>query len=109
MASVKADCIPSLDPTEPYWLAEAGEPYRRFTNFRSTPDLPTRSKVVIIGAGLTGISTAYWLIQQGITDVTIVDSRGVSEGATGRNGGHLWAYTEIPTQEGPPYSIIDII
>ena len=49
---------------------------------------------------MTGLSTAFWLTENGIKDIVILDVRGVAEGATGRNGGHLWAYTELPTSEG---------
>lgn len=66
-----------------FWLRQT--PYH---DFRSTPELPARSPVVVIGGGITGVSTAYWLQKNGI-DVTLVEQRGLSEGATGRNGGHI--------------------
>jgi glycine/D-amino acid oxidase-like deaminating enzyme len=72
-------------PTSSFWLNDS--PYHVV---RSTPELPSRSQVVVIGGGITGVSTAYWLRKQGI-DVTLLEQRGISEGATGRNGGHIAA------------------
>jgi glycine/D-amino acid oxidase-like deaminating enzyme len=71
------------EPTKPFWLNDA--PYQ---DFRSTPDLPAQSDVDVIGGGITGASTAYFLRQHGI-GVTLVERRGLSGGATGRNGGHI--------------------
>ncbi len=66
-----------------FWLDNAP-----LQNFRSTPELPSKTDVVIIGGGITGVSTAYWLSQNGIS-VTLLEQRGISAGATGRNGGHI--------------------
>lgn len=35
--------------------------------------LPNVADVLIVGAGSAGVSTAYYLVQAGITDVLIVD------------------------------------
>lgn len=91
----------SLKPTEkstgPFWLEGEGRrtDYKRY---RSTKDLPKYSDIVIIGkklikilyyqtnnkhnigAGLTGVSTAYHLKINGVKDITILDARGISEG-----------------------------
>lgn len=72
-----------MEPTRPYWLNDA--PYQ---DFRSTPELPARAEVVVIGGGITGVSTAYFLRRHGI-EVTLLERRGLSGGATGRNGGHI--------------------
>ncbi len=50
-----------------------------------------RYRVVIIGAGIMGLSTAYHLAQRGITDVLIVDRAYLCAGASGRNGGGVRA------------------
>ena len=72
-----------MEPTKPYWLNNA--PYQ---DLRSTPELPARSEVVVIGGGITGVSTAYFLRRHGV-EVTLLERRGLSGGATGRNGGHI--------------------
>lgn len=72
-----------MEPTKPFWLNDA--PYQEF---RSTPDLPAASDVVVIGGGITGTATAYFLRKHGI-GVTLLERRGLAGGATGRNGGHI--------------------
>lgn len=69
--------------SRPFWLNNA--PYQ---TFRSTLELPQQTDVVVIGGGITGVSTAYWLGKNGV-NVTLLEQRGLSGGATGRNGGHL--------------------
>ncbi|HWV23160.1 MAG TPA: FAD-binding oxidoreductase [Thermomicrobiales bacterium] len=56
----------------------------------SIPDdaLPTRTDVAVIGGGMLGCWTAYWLARQG-ADVTLLERDVISWGATGRNGGFL--------------------
>lgn len=40
---------------------------------------------VVIGAGVNGAATAYHLVQKGMRDVLVIDSRGISAGQTGRS------------------------
>ncbi len=51
----------------------------------------SRYRVVIIGAGIMGLATAYNLALRGITDVLIVDRAYLCAGASGRNGGGIRA------------------
>src|SRR5204863_451328 len=39
------------------------------------PMAPTTAEVVICGAGIAGIATAYHLTRQGVTDIVLVDER----------------------------------
>lgn len=67
---------------------EAGRPeYQIRTNF---PPLTghLQTEVAIIGAGITGLSTAIMLERSGF-EVTIVDAHPVGYGVTGFNSGHL--------------------
>jgi sarcosine oxidase, subunit beta len=50
-----------------------------------------RADVVIIGAGIMGLSIAYHLAQLGVTDVVVVDKSYLCGGASGRNGGGVRA------------------
>ncbi|MGB3329372.1 MAG: FAD-dependent oxidoreductase, partial [Thermomicrobiales bacterium] len=50
--------------------------------------LPAESDVVVIGGGLLGCWTAFWLAQRGVS-ATVLEQEVVSWGATGRNGGFL--------------------
>ena len=49
-----------------------------------------RADVVVIGGGLTGISTALHLAEKGV-DVALLESRHVGWGASGRSGGQIIA------------------
>ncbi len=51
-------------------------------------DLPQRVDVVVIGGGLTGLSTALHLTRAGRT-VALVEAGAIGDGASGRNGGQL--------------------
>lgn len=51
-------------------------------------DVPRSGGVLIVGSGLAGVSTAYWLLQQGFEDLTIVDYE-MEKSASFRNCGHI--------------------
>ena len=67
----------------PLWLDDAPAPRAPLVR-----DLDTR--VCIVGAGVTGLATAWHLVQRGIR-ATLVDGRTVAGGASGRNGGFVTA------------------
>ncbi|MEG3145132.1 FAD-binding oxidoreductase [Sphingomonas sp. RT2P30] len=52
----------------------------------SDPAVPTGASVVVIGAGVTGLSAAWWLARSGV-DVVVIDKGIVGWEASGRNGG----------------------
>jgi glycine/D-amino acid oxidase-like deaminating enzyme len=68
-----------------YWHATATPP---------VPDdpLPSEAEVVVVGGGLLGCWTAYWLARAGAA-VTLVEQTAIGWGATGRNGGLVTAGT----------------
>ncbi|MDQ3695042.1 MAG: FAD-binding oxidoreductase [Chloroflexota bacterium] len=71
---------PSAEPRS-YWHATAaplvpGDP------------LPAEAEVVVVGGGLLGCWTAYWLARAGVA-VTLIERTAISWGATGRNGGFV--------------------
>ena len=47
-----------------------------------------RHDVVVVGAGLTGLSTALELAEKGM-DVAVVEAKSIGWGASGRNGGQV--------------------
>jgi sarcosine oxidase, subunit beta len=49
------------------------------------------AEVVVIGAGIMGLSIAYHLAELGVTDVTVLDKSYLCGGASGRNGGGVRA------------------
>jgi ribulose 1,5-bisphosphate synthetase/thiazole synthase len=105
--------LPVPNPTKCFWIEAAESPLR---DFRSTPDLPAETDIVIVGSGYAGATAAYWvdkvgnfqcvvkpaalLFGSGLTQkfcqytetsagqpqVTILEARDICGGATGRNG-----------------------
>ena len=56
------------------------------------PPLPTDADVVVVGAGIMGLSVAYHLAaDHGLTRVVVLDSGYLCGGASGRNGGGVRA------------------
>ncbi len=66
--------------------------------------LPASADVVIVGAGLIGLSTAYYLLEAGLKNICLVD-RGPALGeASGANAGGLWFAQQSP-ELGPVSSL----
>src|SRR5690554_1097346 len=51
-------------------------------------ELPATAEVVVVGAGMLGVWTSYWLAKAGV-DVVVLEKSAIGWGATGRNGGFL--------------------
>jgi glycine/D-amino acid oxidase-like deaminating enzyme len=59
---------------------------------RRSPELPVRADVVVVGAGFTGLWTAYYLLEaEPALEVVVLEARHVGFGASGRNGGWVSA------------------
>ena len=59
---------------------------RKYERLWETPSFKSKYDVVIIGGGLHGLATAYYLARdQGITDVAVVEKRYIGFGGAGRN------------------------
>jgi sarcosine oxidase, subunit beta len=59
--------------------------WTRHDRMWKTGDLKDRYDVVIIGAGVHGLATAYYLAKRGITNVAVLDKGYLGGGASGRN------------------------
>lgn len=79
--------FPVVDPIPTVWTAQ---PHHLDTH-QSTPELPAKCDILIIGSGFAGVSTAYHILKntKSQPSVVLVDARNHSSGATGRNGGHI--------------------
>lgn len=78
-----------------YWMEESGDDLTP----RAPLDGSTSVDVAILGAGFTGLWTAYHLLQRDPTlKVAIVEAEIAGFGASGRNGG--WCYSGFPLQLG---------
>lgn len=71
----------------PFWLLEKGELY----GYRSSPTLPKKAAVVVIGAGLTGTSAAYHLAEAAHEGkkIVVLEAGQVASQSSGRNGGNF--------------------
>lgn len=63
---------------------------------RDTP-VPSRSKYVVIGSGISGGLTAFELIEAGVKgeDIIIIEAREAASGASSRNAGHVRPGTQL--------------
>lgn len=51
--------------------------------------LPARAELVVVGAGVIGLSIAYQLTRRGFTDVVLLERGYLASGSSGRNGGGI--------------------
>lgn len=54
------------------------------------------AEVVIVGAGIAGVSTAYFLLTRTKKELLLIEGDRVAHGATGHNAGQLVSYFERP-------------
>lgn len=89
--------LPVANATVPYWRTEL----HPIDEHRSTKHLPSQSDIVIIGAGLSGVCTAYHLNRLAGDKkpaIVLLEARQVGSGATGRNGVSTVALAKLWTQ-----------
>lgn len=76
------------------WYQATSEP-KKFDRVSGT----RRCRVAVIGAGLAGIGTALGLIERGENDVCVIDADEPGAGASGRNGGFVFAGYSLDNDE----------
>lgn len=79
----KAPGFPHPHPSTSFWLGQArSSPY---IGYNSSQQIPGEAEVVIIGAGLSGVATAYFLLTgpSPPKSVVLLEAREISSGATG--------------------------
>ncbi len=73
-------------PTPSYYRATA-TPYTPYASLEGS----TQARVAIIGGGYAGLNTALGLAERGVRDVVLLEREQVGFGASGRNGGFVFA------------------
>lgn len=84
--------LPRDHLTQSYW----SDPPDDIADLRTTPHLPGRADILIIGSGISGAAAAWRLLQYGdgsssessnaSPSVIMLEARQACSGATGRNG-----------------------
>ncbi|MFC5525945.1 NAD(P)/FAD-dependent oxidoreductase [Rhodanobacter ginsengisoli] len=69
-----------------YYRATA-TPYAAYTPLQGS----AHARVVVIGGGYAGLNTALGLAERGVRDVVLLESEQIGFGASGRNGGFVFA------------------
>ncbi|KAF3769468.1 FAD dependent oxidoreductase superfamily [Cryphonectria parasitica EP155] len=78
--------LPVPNPTLSYWQSER----HHLDSYRSTEELPSISDIVVIGAGIAGVSVVHHLCSTpDPPQILLLEARQTCSGATGRNGGHV--------------------
>jgi sarcosine oxidase, subunit beta len=57
----------------------------------SSPELPARAEVVVIGGGVMGVSIAFHLAEAGVTDVVLLEADALGSGSTCKAAGGVRA------------------
>src|SRR5947199_101007 len=74
-----------------------------------------RAEIVVIGAGIMGLSIAYHLARLGITDIAVIDRSYLCGGASGRDGGvfpwpFVWGFAQAARKLGVEVStFVDVV
>jgi glycine/D-amino acid oxidase-like deaminating enzyme len=84
---------PGSTGTTPLWWDTPADPGPPAAAHGADPaDLPHTVDVAVVGAGYTGLWTAYYLLRQAPTlEVLVIEAEHVGFGASGRNGGWVSA------------------
>lgn len=87
-----------LPPLQTVWLSSLSPAVRaELDSYRGRP-LQSTPDVLVVGGGLIGLATAYFLAERGLA-VQVVESETLAAGASGANAGGIW-----PNDQGPSHS-----
>ena len=73
------------------WLAQLREDRPHFLLEKDT-----ECDIAVVGAGIAGVATAYYLLKLTSAKIVLVDAGRIAHGATGRNAGQVVSYFERP-------------
>jgi len=91
--------------TESYWQIKG----RMRSRPLNSAELPEKCDIAIIGGGINGIATAYYLKLLGCENIIVLEKKFVGYGASGRNAGFLLAglsepYSRLVIGMGPEWA-----
>ena len=72
---------------------------------QQSEELPEEAEVVIVGAGMAGLMTAYYLTEAGVGDIWVIDRSTALGEASGSNAGGLW-YAQQSPEMGPLAALV---
>ncbi|KAI1101174.1 FAD dependent oxidoreductase [Jackrogersella minutella] len=81
--------LPVPNPCVSFWQQTTRS--FQYLNANKDEPIPSESKYVVIGSGISGALTTYELIQGGVPaeDIVIFEAREAASGASSRNAGHV--------------------
>jgi glycine/D-amino acid oxidase-like deaminating enzyme len=86
-----ASAVYGAQPPRSPWLAQLAD------DGPSRPlEADTQADVAVVGAGIAGVATAFFILRDTPNDVLLIERDRVARGATGRNAGQLTTYFERP-------------
>ncbi|KAF3916475.1 hypothetical protein ABW20_dc0100430 [Dactylellina cionopaga] len=80
---------------DPVWIK--ANPYSAWPRFKKL-DRNLETHTVVVGAGISGISTAYELVKKGV-NVVLIEAREVTSGESGRSSGELSDFLGMSQQD----------
>ncbi|HXH26894.1 MAG TPA: FAD-binding oxidoreductase [Candidatus Acidoferrum sp.] len=81
--------------TQSPWLFELQGGRKAYTLNKAFP----KNDIVVIGAGIAGIMTAYYILTMTKKNVVVLETNTIASGATGHNAGQIVNYFERPFRE----------
>jgi glycine/D-amino acid oxidase-like deaminating enzyme len=84
--------------TDSIWFATLSQADRRELDLVSTDALLKTPDVLVVGGGIIGLATAYFLSERGAS-VQLIEAGALATGASGANAGGVW-----PNDQGPAHS-----
>lgn len=85
------------------WLRTLDDTDR--ATLEASDELPLSADVVVVGAGLIGLATAYYLVDAGVSNVCVIDRGDLLSEASGANAGGLW-FAHQSLAAGPAVSLL---
>src|SRR5258708_18566647 len=78
------------------WFATLSAAERRELDAPVGPDLLTTPDVLVVGGGIIGLATAYFLVDRGAR-VQLIEAAMIASGASGANAVGIWPNDQRPS------------